>query len=830
MSGKNARKLRKSKFPPKKLLALCAGLCVSSVPIAADSEMLVTLFGTVTKPFQAHEMEFGAGGGLKLTYRPIKNINLFAQGEYLSMQMPGIAPITVIDGAIGTGYHLELSDRVGLDFNLMGGAYNAKTTRSISGFTAGASIVFSYKLSPVFSIDTQASGMHYASGSSPLMLVNAAVTPGLTINITELFNKKAKISMELEDLAPVFPALYSWYDRNSFGKIVLTNEEETAINDITVSFFQPQYMAHAKECVTIRNIEPGESKEIDLVAFFNEQMLELTERTDTNSIVIVNYMCLGQKRSKSFPLDVPVYGRNNMSWDDDRRAAVFVSSKDPAAMHFAKYVTSIVREKRRVSVPVNIQYAMGIFEALNQFGINYVVDPSSAFADNVGTAAIDFLQFPYQTLMYKGGDCDDLSILVCSLFEAVGIRTAFITVPGHIFMAFDSGMTVEEANETLRSLTNYIEIDDEVWIPLEITLSDEGFYKAYKYGAREWNKAFEDGTAAIYRMQDSWETYPPISVPGAAANFTMPSNKQVALAFDRSIDQWCFGELRDLLNVNPTKLAAVTEEQEVTTEETVIKEDPFDPATLYDVLSLSGQSVAMLTITGITEERKRDDEEGAEGDGDGDDGDGKKPILGFDPEPDEEDEEDDFEPIEPLIAVDVLGPEALGLVVKDSDKKIVTKFEEKIMAAESKKAEAAAEKKEDAPAEKEEVSHTDAAVVEPVETTVADVVATTEATTTEVTATEEESHNNAVAEGTVIELPRSGSIENTEVNSVAQKVEEDSHTEETSVTQNEVTESQTTTKSHTPAVALTVTGIGLLAAAGIYLAKKKEENKEGDNK
>ncbi len=39
-----------------------------------------------------------------------------------------------------------------------------------------------------------------------------------------------------------------------------------------------------------------------------------------------------------------------------------------------------------------------------------------------------------------GGDCDDLSILVCSLFEAVAIDTAFITVPGHIFMAFDSGL------------------------------------------------------------------------------------------------------------------------------------------------------------------------------------------------------------------------------------------------------------------------------------------------------------------------------------------------------------------------------------------------------
>ena len=149
-------------------------------------------------------------------------------------------------------------------------------------------------------------------------------------------------------------------------------------------------MAHAKECATIKKIKKGETVSVDLLAFFNEQMLELREKTDTNSVIIVNYTYLGQKRTKSIPLVVPVYGRNNMSWDDDRRAAVFVSSKDPAAMQFAKYTASVVRDNLRVDIPENIQYALGIFETLNQFGLNYVVDPSSAFEDNVGTSSIDF--------------------------------------------------------------------------------------------------------------------------------------------------------------------------------------------------------------------------------------------------------------------------------------------------------------------------------------------------------------------------------------------------------------------------------------------------------
>jgi hypothetical protein len=43
-------------------------------------------------------------------------------------------------------------------------------------------------------------------------------------------------------------------------------------------------------------------------------------------------------------------------------------------------------------------------------------------------------------LYYRGGDCDDLSILYCSLLEVLGLDTAFITVPGHIYAAFDTGI------------------------------------------------------------------------------------------------------------------------------------------------------------------------------------------------------------------------------------------------------------------------------------------------------------------------------------------------------------------------------------------------------
>ncbi len=645
MSGKTARRLRKNHPFSKKTLALCAGLCISCAPITAGGEFLVSVFPQFTKPFgEAHSIQYGMGAGVKATYRPVKFLNVFAEGDYLSMALPGISPITILEGSLGTGYHLDISDRIALDFNVNVGAYNAKTEKSVTGISAGGSLTFSYKITPSISADVNATGRHYAAKPSPLMMVNAGVAPGITFNITEIFNRKTNLDIELKGLAPVFPVLYSWYENNPFGTVEVTNKEDSSITDVTISFFQPQYMAHAKECATFKRIERGESVSVDLVAFFNEQMLELTEKTDTSSYIIVNYSRLGKKLSQSFALDVPVYGRNNMSWDDDRRAAVFVSSKDPAAMQFGKYVASLVRDNLRTDMPVNIQYAIGIFQTLNEFGLNYVVDPSSAFEDNVGTSSIDFLQFPYQTLMYRGGDCDDISILVCSLFEAVGIDTAFITVPGHIFMAFDSGLTPEQARMIYRNNSEYIVVEDQVWIPLEITLSDEGFYRACRYGAREWNAADANGTAALYRMRDSWQIYQPISVPGASAYFNIPDSEAILLAFQHGADEWRRGELRNDPLRPDIQFVALEEEQEE--EILVIKGNPLSKKSFTDIVAL-GNSAAALAPSALREEERKDEElaDGVSGgSGDGGDGDsGDRDGYAFD-----DDEEELLENIIPL--------------------------------------------------------------------------------------------------------------------------------------------------------------------------------------
>lgn len=520
------------------------GSALLTIPLSADGDVLFSLYPHATVPLgsEKHSIEYGMGFGGSMAFKPIKYFSMNVFGDYMTLSLPNVKSISVLDGGAGASYHVPVSDRININAGLNIGAYRAQFNSTLSGITAGMNIGISYKINPVVSVDMAAKVSHYAAGNTALLNGMSAV-PGITVNLSEMFGKKTSIRMETKEVKPVFPVLYSWYETNPFGTITITNEEDAKIQDVRVSFYQPQYMGHPNVCGVIDQLGKGESLDVNLTAFFNEHMLEMTEKNDTQAIINIEYTCLGQKRNCEYAMVVPVYGRNNMSWSDDRRASVFVSSKDPAAMWFAKYIASIAHENMRNGVPDNIQYAMAIFDTLDQFGLNYVIDPSSAFEDNVGTESIDFLQFPYQTLMYRGGDCDDISILVCSLFEAIGINTAFITIPGHIYMAFDSGLYKREAIEQFGSLDNFIVHGSEVWVPLEITLTDEGFNKAWRVGAREWKVAERNGTAALYKMRDSWQVYKPVNVPDAGASFTLPDPDIVAKIFSHSVDEWILREI-----------------------------------------------------------------------------------------------------------------------------------------------------------------------------------------------------------------------------------------------------------------------------------------------
>jgi hypothetical protein len=66
----------------------------------------------------------------------------------------------------------------------------------------------------------------------------------------------------------------------------------------------------------------------------------------------------------------------------------------------------------------------------------------------------------------------------------IGVETAFITVPGHIYAAFALKASEEETRKTFSTAVDLIFRNGVAWIPVEITIFQESFEKAWQTGAK----------------------------------------------------------------------------------------------------------------------------------------------------------------------------------------------------------------------------------------------------------------------------------------------------------------------------------------------------------
>ena len=162
---------------------------------------------------------------------------------------------------------------------------------------------------------------------------------------------------------------------------------------------------------------------------------------------------------------------------------------------------------------------------------HYTVNPKTPFAAiKANPETVDFLKFPRQTLSYRAGDCSDLSILYASIFESVGIETAFITVPGHIFMAFALDTQPAKTGQMAQS-ANLIVQNGKTRIPIETTIRDGDFMAAWAEGVKQWKSNTSAGTAAFYPVHDAWKIYQPVGLAADSSNVTVPEAAGVSKAF-----------------------------------------------------------------------------------------------------------------------------------------------------------------------------------------------------------------------------------------------------------------------------------------------------------
>ena len=115
--------------------------------------------------------------------------------------------------------------------------------------------------------------------------------------------------------------------------------------------------------------------------------------------VIVRYTEKGKQYARKYAVSMDLYGRNAITWDDNRKAAAFVTAKDPAVLEFAKNISGWVKQASSTAVDKNFRIAMGLHTGLKQYGLTYQIDPKTPFTEfSKDKLSVDFLQFPRQTL------------------------------------------------------------------------------------------------------------------------------------------------------------------------------------------------------------------------------------------------------------------------------------------------------------------------------------------------------------------------------------------------------------------------------------------------
>ena len=347
----------------------------------------------------------------------------------------------------------------------------------------------------------------------------------------EFANNAPQLVLSDLNLQRVFSAAYKKYQDQPIGSVTLKNVSATDYGNLKLSFQIREFMDFPTT-VEIPSIAGNETQQLDIKATFNNRILEVDEDTGVQVEVKLSYLRDGQKDDISLTQPMTIYGKNAIVWGEPQMVGSFVTPKDDT---LRDYVRQVVNTYQPDAGPLNgkIVSAMAYFSSLTASGTNYIIDPNTPFTE-LREDQIDYVQFPRETLQLKSGDCDDLSVLISAGLENLGINTAFIEIPGHLFLMFDTGMPADDAGLISQDASLLAIKDGRVWIPLEATMVNTSFIEAWAEGARKYQQAVAENNLGIIDLAEAWKQYKPVTLRKANYSASLPEEKRTRSLVDQA--------------------------------------------------------------------------------------------------------------------------------------------------------------------------------------------------------------------------------------------------------------------------------------------------------
>lgn len=357
------------------------------------------------------------------------------------------------------------------------------------------------------------------------------------------------LELQVDDVYPSLLRNYADVKRLPVGELVVANNTPDAITPTSITVFVKEYMSTPTD-VKVSPVMGYSNTRIKLNAVFQRAMLENTSEQPLQLEVVLRYQHKGSpveiKKTQSFTL----HGRNVITWTDKRRLAAFVSNSDEQWIQFSKQVDVMFRDAPTHGINSSLLKALRMYCVIKASRIQYSEDPAQSFATAALKAGMmDYLQYPSETYLRKGGDCDDLVTLYAAALENAGIPTAYIDIPGHVFMAFDTQIKPEELNANGLNQNDVLIAYNRVWIPIETTyLGTQGFMAAWKEGIARFNKELAEGHfPELIPLADAWSVYLPDTYVPKSENGIVASNLGAQTEYEMQLGLMVQNNNRQLL-------------------------------------------------------------------------------------------------------------------------------------------------------------------------------------------------------------------------------------------------------------------------------------------
>ncbi len=270
-----------------------------------------------------------------------------------------------------------------------------------------------------------------------------------------------------------------------FVYLKIINNQANVAKNIILSVKIDKYTNEQKD--ELDKLKPGESKNYGWYPTPTEEMLNILD--DASVLVNINITFEdehGNKYTSTKSIPVTIVGRSN--WGTLSSVSQYVTP-----------IESVVRQAVSAAGSFSTMDDDGISEGakkiwnlLKGLNIDYISDPT-----------VEYRQYPAEVLSRKKGDCDDLATLYVALLESVGIKTALITHPGHMYAAF---------------------YDSKYIYPIETTMLTSSYEDALNAGLEEYNS--HDNNREITVIEDEWaqkNIKPPGNVGIKASDLAFPN-------------------------------------------------------------------------------------------------------------------------------------------------------------------------------------------------------------------------------------------------------------------------------------------------------------------